>query len=451
MEADVAVAPARSRLRHDRETRGLTQQEVADELARLAWLRRGLHVGVNADMVSKWERGDKAPSRLYRHLLCLLYERPPDQLDLARPVPRSEDDLHDGAMLAVSGILDALGDSGDLIRPCVRSLWRDELVKRRTMLKLMGLAPAASIGLEAGRITEEPSAVSLDVETLDTLADGLQGLYHSAPPAALMIPVRAHMRAVDERLSRPAGPREWRRLLRCRGQVALLAGRLSAFDLDEPVIARGYYSLALEAAREAQDRLLAAAALGHVSFITSVDNNADTALSHLGDAAKEARGHADVASWLSAVEAEVCAQAGDTLRSLAAAERAEAQLGDRSQGPLPVWFDYFDRARLAGFCGYAQLRAGRRAEAAGYLTSALRELPPAAIKQRAVFLTDLATVHLQDGDLVHACAEAGSAAQLLRTAGYATAGDRLVQFRRAADRWKTHRAVLDLDEQLALT
>jgi transcriptional regulator with XRE-family HTH domain/tetratricopeptide (TPR) repeat protein len=451
MEDQASAARTRSRLRHEREARHLTQQDVADQLARLAWLRRGLHVGVNADMVSKWERGDKAPSRLYAHLLCLLYEKPLEQMDLTCPVPRVEGDPRDGAMLIISGILDTLGQPGDLIRPGVRALWREELVKRRTMLKLMGLVSAGTVDSEPRSVRPDSAAVAIDIETLDTLANGLQGLYHSAPPAALMIPVRAHMRAVDERLRGRTTPRDWNRLLRCRGQSALLAGRLSAFDLHEPVVARGYYNLALEAAREAQDGLLAAAALGHVSFIASAESNPDAALSYLNGAAREASGHATVGSWLAAVEAEVFAQSGQTRRSLAALDRAEATFAHGPHERLPVWFDYYDATRLAGFRGYVQLRAGRTDEAAGSLAEALRDLPTPAIKQRAVFLTDLATVHLQDGDLVHACAEAGHAAQLLRTAGYATADDRLVQFREAADPWKNHRAVLDLDEQLALT
>jgi transcriptional regulator with XRE-family HTH domain len=67
------MTTTRPRLRPLREERGWTQQEVAEQIARLAWLRRREHVGVNADMVAKWERGEKRPSPRYRELLCLLF------------------------------------------------------------------------------------------------------------------------------------------------------------------------------------------------------------------------------------------------------------------------------------------------------------------------------------------------------------------------------------------
>jgi hypothetical protein len=40
----------------------MTQHEVAQHIERLAWLLERRRVGVNADMASKWERGQKQPS-----------------------------------------------------------------------------------------------------------------------------------------------------------------------------------------------------------------------------------------------------------------------------------------------------------------------------------------------------------------------------------------------------
>ena len=62
------------RLRAMRVRRGLTQQELAEQIARIAWTNRDLHVGLTANMVSKWERGQKRPSKLYRDLLCLVLD-----------------------------------------------------------------------------------------------------------------------------------------------------------------------------------------------------------------------------------------------------------------------------------------------------------------------------------------------------------------------------------------
>jgi transcriptional regulator with XRE-family HTH domain len=47
--------------------------------------------GVTADMVSKWERGERKPSRYYQTKLCLLYDTTADQLGfLDMPVPTRE-------------------------------------------------------------------------------------------------------------------------------------------------------------------------------------------------------------------------------------------------------------------------------------------------------------------------------------------------------------------------
>ena len=76
----MTVDPWALRLRELRELCGLTQQQVAEQLGLLAWKRKGRRVGVNADMVSKWERGQKRPSPLYRELIQLLYCAPAQPL-----------------------------------------------------------------------------------------------------------------------------------------------------------------------------------------------------------------------------------------------------------------------------------------------------------------------------------------------------------------------------------
>ena len=85
------MAPVRAyvlnlRLQEHRMRLDLTQEAVAEELARLAWVHHGMRVGVNADMVGKWERGEKRPSKLYRRLVCLLYRATEEELGLRAPV-----------------------------------------------------------------------------------------------------------------------------------------------------------------------------------------------------------------------------------------------------------------------------------------------------------------------------------------------------------------------------
>jgi hypothetical protein len=113
------------------------------------------------------------------------------------------------------------------------------------------------------------------------------------------------------------------------------------------------------------------------------------------------------------------------------------------------WFDYYDATRLSGFAGYATLRAGKFEESRTALTGALDRLPRNAVKQRAVFLADIASVELACGDLDQACAIAGEAAEQLSQAGYAIGFGRLRDFRRAVRPWSSSTPVRALDEQLA--
>src|SRR5260370_11986718 len=73
------------KLRALREERGWTQQEVADQVQRMAWLHRHERVGVNADMVSKWERGVKRPTPLYREMLGLVFATDAHRLGIGGP------------------------------------------------------------------------------------------------------------------------------------------------------------------------------------------------------------------------------------------------------------------------------------------------------------------------------------------------------------------------------
>ena len=82
------------------------------------------------------------------------------------------------------------------------------------------------------------------------------------------------------------------------------------------------------------------------------------------------------------------------------------------------------------------------------LSAALDTLARSAVKQRAVFLTDFATVELHDGNLDHACKLAATAADQLHQAGYATGTGRLREFRLALEPWNSAAPVSVLDEQL---
>ncbi|MGH2843888.1 MAG: helix-turn-helix domain-containing protein, partial [Solirubrobacteraceae bacterium] len=446
--------PRRSGLREARQDRGWTQEEAAEQLVRLAWVRCDERVGVNANMIAKWERGEKRPSARYRELLCLLYGATPEYLGIAcatrgKPSPSpvaaspavTEPTLVD-ALGGAAAILDQLGTAGGILQPRMFDAWKDDLIKRRVALKLMGIMPtitALPSVAESARRSRSGRPTPENVRDLDYLADRYQTLYHSTAPAALMTPVVAHLSTLGDLLRQDPVPAERRKLLLNRARVGTLAGRLSFFDLQDPMAARAYYSLALEAAREAGDHLQAAAALAHVAFIPAAEHGFTAALDYLHGAGEHLRSTpcGPIASWLAAVESEMHTNAGNPTAALRALDRARDALAAPGLSLELPWFDYYDATRLAGFAGYATLRAGRYDDARTELGRALAKLSHSAVKQRAVFLADLATVELHDGNLDHACKIASDAADQLHQAGYATGAGRLREFRAALAPWNT--------------
>jgi len=84
------------RLKAQRARLGLTQQEVAEALAALAWEHDREQLGVDASMVSKWERGEKRPRQQYRRLLCSLYSSTEEELGFRQTQGGATADDFDG-------------------------------------------------------------------------------------------------------------------------------------------------------------------------------------------------------------------------------------------------------------------------------------------------------------------------------------------------------------------
>ncbi len=236
------MTSTRLRLRALREERGWTQQEVADQVARLAWLRRREHVGINADMVAKWERGEKRPSPRYRDLLCLLFGADAQTLGIgvAGQPATTRPEADDGSLIATLGgaasLLDQMGAAGAILQPRVFGVWKDELMHRRAMLKLISVATTTRFAsLSDADASRSGKPTPETAQDLDHLADRYQVLYHSTAPAVLMTPVVAHLETLRDLLRQGVPAALRRRLLVNRARVATLAGHLAFFDLRDPL------------------------------------------------------------------------------------------------------------------------------------------------------------------------------------------------------------------------
>lgn len=437
------------RLREERRRRSLTQQEVAEALTRLAWSRCRRGVGVNADMVSKWERGQKRPSRFYQRLLCALFEASPAELGLApeAEVPMRPASLREGLPQAgneaveVLAELDELRAPVQLLQPKMLMLWRDELLNRRQVLKLLGVAPALtaaeSLDTTLQLLPDAGSPPFRGQETLcelDQLIGHLEAVYHRSDPRRLLLPVRALAATAEDFLPEARGRTARRAVLDTLARAHLLAGRLTFFDLHDPMPARAHLDLAREASQEAGHDLLTAAVFGHLAFLPADKHNFSAAASYLA-AARESlarRPLPAVASWLCAVEAELSTNAGTIGPAMRSLERAREQLDGAAAGAnVPVWFDFYDERRLCGFEGFTLRRAGSTSAARTKLQAALAPSERSIPKQRAVSSIDLAAVCVEDGDVDEGCRLATDAAVELHRAGYATALGRLTEFREA--------------------
>jgi len=68
-----------SLLRYQRQLRGWSLQHVVDQVCKLCEDEERIP-GINADMVGKWERGEKKPSPYYQTRFCELYQTSADRL-----------------------------------------------------------------------------------------------------------------------------------------------------------------------------------------------------------------------------------------------------------------------------------------------------------------------------------------------------------------------------------
>ncbi len=210
------MAPVRAyvpniRLQQHRARLDFTQEAVAEELARLAWVHHGVRVGINADMVGKWERGEKRPSKFYRRLLCLLYQATEEGLGFRNPVgaeqiavPGSEvnrrDFLRHGAAVGAA-----------MLTPLD---WLDTL-------------DDAEVGDRLAWALERPSRIDLATATdMEAITAAYRRSYRQLSVQTLLPQTMGQFQAVTEllRRSQPVALRQ--RLIATAGQTAMLAGVL---------------------------------------------------------------------------------------------------------------------------------------------------------------------------------------------------------------------------------
>jgi hypothetical protein len=240
-------------------------------------------------------------------------------------------------------------------------------------------------------------------------------------------------------------------------EAAGFAGWLHA-DMCDRGSARGFYRLAVSAARRAGHDLLAGYMLGSLAAF-EIDNADPVTGLRLAGQAQEQFGAPlppTPRAWLAGLHALGHAANHDEQATDAALDRAEAALdapGAQDSPPWP-WLFPFDHAKLAGYRALACVRLGRAEQALAAFARSLSAVQPAP-KQRAVIMLEVATAARQQAvtsrdiaRLDEAFALAGEALAAGQRYGSERVIERSRQFRRAYTGPVIGR-VRDFDRQLA--
>jgi tetratricopeptide (TPR) repeat protein len=424
--------PPNRRLTWERLQRGWSHEEVVYQVKRSMETCGEKEPGLIANTVRRWESGERWPEPRFRKHLVLIYGKPASELGLLTSDELAVQPPDDEALELVRKLLTTVTKNADHQGfgrlTFLRGLLGAGLVP---LINPLG-ASAETIDALAHGVSQAADPDIRSIEAYTTITTQQRQLYWSTSARALFESALSHTQVGIQLLGNAVRDNMRKRLARSLAEAALLSARLAFFDLRQPKLAERCFDVARDAAEEADDQALATAIFGHMSFMPAFAEAPDqqSALAYLDAAHSHARyaGGPALRSWLHCVAAEVTARTGAPDRSLRHVRQAQDSLA--TGGTDPVWLDFYDASRLAGFTGQAQLLAGRYADAAVSLEDALAGLDPKATKQRAVVLFDLAAAHAAE-DAERAAHDVNQAFDTLEQGWYATAHERVPQVRAA--------------------
>jgi hypothetical protein len=411
---DMTNVTGNARLRAARQGLGLRSQAALAEAVTEAARSIGLRISVTARTVRRWESATPPwPHPEHAAALEALFRRPVTDLGFVAP-------------------------------------WQDGEPNTSNHLETNKTHQVASRSLQRTGATL-PVTVAADFAAITT---AYRRLYWTIPAADLSPLVAGHASFGASILSATADSAR-QGLATALSEVALLAGRLAFFDLQEPEVAQPHFVLALQAAYEANDSLIGAAALAHMGFAPAFSGDrtrAEEARDRIRAAhafARRANAPAAFVAWLNAVEAEIETRFDNSRDALRLIDHAETLLASEDDNAeLPGWFDWFSFTRLQGFKGNTLVAAGRPHQAQAVLAQALADLPDDAGKQRSIILADLAAAAVADKGANQACELLTEAIDSVGTLWYATAMDRIKAVRDSLREYESLPAVRNLDAKL---
>jgi transcriptional regulator with XRE-family HTH domain/tetratricopeptide (TPR) repeat protein len=437
-----------NRLKSQRLNGGWTQNDVVERMHRAA-LGRALPEprGLDANYVSRWERGT-VPHPYHAYLLCLAFQSSPAKLGL----PASE--------LGLATEVSAYGT----LAP------EQSATNRREFGKAFIGSVAAGVGFTDLELLTDISGTAPPVWPLSALAGNgkllelevgsvehvaavtfhLEQLRRQAPGDYLLRLVASHINFMRSHL--PSTPAKSRRLLSAVAEAAVLAGRLSFWDVRDSAGAARYFELARRAAEEAEDRVLSAYALAFIAEFTTYIGRPRESLDYL-EATRSLRDVLPprVDAWVAAVQAEACAYLAEGHDTRVALEQAHAAMALATRhDEEPAWIDFFDEGRLGGYEGVCLVRLGDAPNAVQVLEKATRVTNPSFTKYRSEIASDLAWARVQQGQVEESCRLLALTFELAHPVGYKESLHRLAHVRQQLQPYRDTAAVRELDELLVV-
>jgi tetratricopeptide (TPR) repeat protein/transcriptional regulator with XRE-family HTH domain len=457
----------RYKLAEARSERGWSQERAASEIYQLGIKLgyRARELGVDTRMVSGWEGGAHHPKPHYVRILCRLYGRPEELIDLAPYVPSLPGDVvpDDGTMAGggrgtASRSTRNHGESPADQEP--GSSADEDDMKRRAFLRWMSVA-ATNVALgpidaddrDSNRL--DRSVVSLpvlDKSHLDqyTRANtSLWAAFGAAHVKSSVLPsVQTQIRMLTRGLQQSHSTEQHGQLCALAGDVFQLAGEVF-FDVNRYSEAAQYYAAAIDVSKDASAHDLWACAITRHAFIAIYDHQFRDALPLLDAAVRVARrgdGTLSTRHWVQAVAAEALAGVGDLAACQRALDRAE-HVHDLGRPASNGGWLRFDGSRLAEQRGACFTKLERPELAQPALQEALRL--DLSARRRGLVLADLALVALQRHEIDEACGYGEQAIEIAKRGASGVIKRRLVDLRTRLDPFGYTPAVKHFIQHLA--
>jgi hypothetical protein len=327
---------------------------------------------------------------------------------------------------------DALGAGGEIIA-VVDAQPSQPAPKERIMIADPGAAPRRDFVVLAASVTSllevlrfaspgvrSTKGIPVDEATvgaLEQVMSSYRQMYQSVGARNLLEPVCGALGLLAG--IAPSAGRHRDTVVSLIGQAASLAAGMLLLDQGDYPAASRYATLASRAAAQSGDREVAAITLAIRAFQGAYSGDPGAGVDFAAAASDAAAGaHPRTRGWVSAVESEMHAIAGDepeAMRALAAAETALA-------GPMPEtpWkgIGAFTPAKLTAYRGSALMRLHRCGLAQAALLDALDQLDPVQAKHRCTAHVDLASAYARDGRPDQAASHASFALDIIDETGH---------------------------------